>query len=445
MRIAVWQNQQSGGGKRAGYYHVRGLVERGHHVEAWCPSTADQTYLPFRELVKEHTVPLNFPKIPATGLRRHFALARLIPNRLREMDRHCRLCAEEINQGGFDVLFAHCCTFFRVTSIARHVKLPSVLYLGEPYRWLYEALPQLPWLAPPPSSRRWFSPRRWWEFLNDFGHVYNLRIQAREEVRNAEAFSTILVNSLFSRESVLRAYGLESKVCYLGIDTELFRPTGSPKEKFVVGLGGIYLGKGVERAIRAIGAVPEAIRPPLIWIGNFGGHDYQTEIERLACSLGVLFVPKIRIPDAEVVDLLSRATAMIYTPRLEPFGFAPLEANACGTPVVAIAEGGVRESIHPGLNGLLVDSDDPAALARALVELLEDPEKAERMGTAARRHVMEQWTLASAIDRLEARLHEACEAKEDTRREDDLDGVCLPRSTSAMGATGVRSADSRAS
>src|SRR5229473_8596052 len=57
MKIAVWHNLPSGGGKRALYYHVRGLVERGHTVESWCPPTADVSYLPLRELIPEHAVP----------------------------------------------------------------------------------------------------------------------------------------------------------------------------------------------------------------------------------------------------------------------------------------------------------------------------------------------------------------------------------------------------
>ena len=62
MRIAVWHNLPSGGGKRALYYHVRGLVERGHSVEAWCPSTSDRNYLPLSELITEHVVPIDIPQ-----------------------------------------------------------------------------------------------------------------------------------------------------------------------------------------------------------------------------------------------------------------------------------------------------------------------------------------------------------------------------------------------
>jgi hypothetical protein len=69
MKIAVWHNLPSGGGKRALYYHVKGLVERGHTVESWCPSTAAQSYLPLSELITEHIIPLSWkPKSPKNAL-----------------------------------------------------------------------------------------------------------------------------------------------------------------------------------------------------------------------------------------------------------------------------------------------------------------------------------------------------------------------------------------
>jgi hypothetical protein len=61
MKIAVWHNLPSGGSKRALYDHVRGLVTRGHIVEAWCPQTADPNYLPLRGIVREHILPLDWP------------------------------------------------------------------------------------------------------------------------------------------------------------------------------------------------------------------------------------------------------------------------------------------------------------------------------------------------------------------------------------------------
>ena len=89
--------------------------------------------------------------------------------------------------------------------------------------------------------------------------------------------------------------------------------------------------------------------------------------------------------------------------RLEPFGFAPLEANACGAPVVAVAEGGVRETVRDGLNGFLVD-DEPDAIARAMDRLLSDPKLAKSMGERACEYVQREWNVERGVDRLEAYL-----------------------------------------
>ena len=61
MKIAVWHNLPSGGGKRALYYHVRGLVGRGHELACWSLDTADQSYLPLSEFAPERIVPTDLP------------------------------------------------------------------------------------------------------------------------------------------------------------------------------------------------------------------------------------------------------------------------------------------------------------------------------------------------------------------------------------------------
>ena len=101
MKIAVWHNLPSGGGKRALYYHVRGLVEKGHSVEAWCPSTSSRTYLPLSNLIREHVLPIKIPdrnKFMAwTPLLSEFHWDQL--RQAKALDEHCQRCAEEINRG----------------------------------------------------------------------------------------------------------------------------------------------------------------------------------------------------------------------------------------------------------------------------------------------------------------------------------------------------------
>ncbi|MCC6488902.1 MAG: glycosyltransferase family 4 protein [Candidatus Hydrogenedentes bacterium] len=397
MNIAVWHNLKGGGAKRALYEQVKGLVARGHQVQTWCPDTADLDYLPLSEFGPRNVLPL--PRSEASGLSGTLRA-------LKSMDDHARSCADSINRGGFDVLLAYPCFFHAVPPIGRHVRVPSLLFLHEPCRRLYEALPQLPWVAPPAARGTWWMPRTFKRTIENMLATQGLRIQAREELRSVRAFSRVLVNSRFSRESVLRAYGIESRVCYLGVDTATFNPSGADRELFVLGMGGLFPVKRPDRAVRALAAIPPAKRPPFVWVGHFEDPAYRRDMESLAKSLGVEFDARIGLPESEVIEHLGRASALLYTPQLEPFGFAPLEANACETPVIAIAEGGIRETIIDGLNGFLADGDDPSQLAALLTRLLDSPESARRMGAAARDHVTAHWPWPASIDRLETHLTE---------------------------------------
>src|SRR5882672_6934557 len=123
MKIAVWHNLPSGGGKRALYYHVRGLVERGHTIESRTLDTADQTYLPLSEFAPEHVRPSDFNDRSPNWLAK-----RVAPNfhatveRMRAFDEACKRCAAEIEAGGFDLLFANSTIQYAVPYIMRHVR-----------------------------------------------------------------------------------------------------------------------------------------------------------------------------------------------------------------------------------------------------------------------------------------------------------------------------------
>ncbi len=403
MKVAVWYNLPSGGAKRALNDHVRGLVARGHSVEAWCPPTADPTYLPLSEVVPEHVVPAT----PLNGGARYgwsnlLALRTYNLLKVREIDEYARQCAAEINRGDFDVLFANTSLETAISSIGRYVNIPRVLYLQEPSRWLYEAQPELIWARRPAAGRHWWTPTALNSSLREAIKVYGYRVQAREEWLNARTLDLILVNSYFSRETVLRTYGVDAKVCYLGVDTQKFVQRDVPKENYVVGVGAIAPRKNVRLVIEALAHV-SAPRPRLVWIGDVVRQEHLAELKQLAHATGVDFAPLVRIADDELIELLNRALMMVYTPRLEPFGYAPLEANACGLPVVATAEGGVRETIRDGVNGLLVEHD-PQAVAAAIDYLRAHPAEAARMGREGARLVAKHWSVAAATDRLEQHL-----------------------------------------
>ena len=407
MRIAVWHNLPSGGGKRALYEHVRGLVQRGHYVEAWCPPTASQTYLPLSPMIKEHIRPLNQlrerPERYSLTWVFHYKSTLFALNAIEE---HCRTCVDEIETGKFDVIFANACTLFRTSPIGRLTNLPSVLYLQEPNRWLFEALPKLPWEFPNREpTLRLLSVSTWTSKWRDLQRVWAARRQLTEEIRNAKGFSRILVNSLFSRESVLRAYGLESDVCYLGIDSDRFPLVNGRRERQMISVGYLYFGKGADRALKAIASIPKVQRPRLLWVGNGVDPQYLHDIKRLAQELEVDFVFKSDVDEPTLISYLQQSFAMIYTPRLEPFGYAPLEANLCGLPVIGIAEGGVRETIVDGVNGFLTPTEDPERLGNIVQQLMEDLSETEELRRRGRQHVIDAWAMDKATQRLEQRLN----------------------------------------
>jgi glycosyltransferase involved in cell wall biosynthesis len=400
MRIAVWHNLPSGGAKRALWDHVSGLLRLGHQVESWCPEMADKNYLPLGQLCREHRLPLALTPPPAAvKFFGWIALDRQVRARIVAMRAHCAAAAAEINRGNFDIVLANSCLEMLASPLARFLQAPKVLYLQEPNRRFYEALEESPWAAPTgdPSLARLS--------VNSLRGQHR-RLLMREELDNARHYDRILANSFYSRESILRAYGLDADVCYLGVDTDFFRPTNEPVEKYVIGLGSLIRHKGAHLAIQALGLIPAAQRPKLLWIGNYSGDISAAELTATAKKAGVEFEVKIMVKDAELISDLSRATAMIYSSRLEPFGLAPLEANACGTPVIALAEGGVRETIVPGENGLLAANARPATLAATLLKLITDPMLAAQLRSRCRAVVLARWQSSAAAERLEAALRD---------------------------------------
>lgn len=404
LRIAVWYNLPSGGSKRALYYHVKGLKERGHHLEAWRPEFEDAgaaNFNPLSTLIQEHEVPYHYPN-QSRLLARIAPAANWLKTKREQMVAHSKECGSQINRGSWDIVLGNTCLLYHSPFIARYVDAPTTLYLNEPYRPYFEALPVLPWVALSEDQLQDKSLRGMKVRLSDAINCQAHRVKLRDEVNNAHSFGQVLVNSVFSRETILRAYGLQPKVCYLGIDTENFKDLGLARERFVIGLGSITPPKNVKFLIEAIGSISKD-RPPLVWVGNAANENYLQELKALAERLAVDFRPMEMVSDEVLVRLLNQASLMLYAPHLEPFGLAPLEANACGCPVLAVAEGGVKETVREGVNGSLCEPD-AAEFGEKVASMLESPAHLIELGKSARNWVAEHWTLRGAVDRLEQAL-----------------------------------------
>jgi glycosyltransferase involved in cell wall biosynthesis len=367
------------------------------------------------DLIEEHVVPLEDVKhTPWLAVKE---IAKDRNEYVAAMDRHCAGCAAEMSKKEFDILFANSCMFFRTTSIGRHYSgLPKVLYLQEPYRWLYEATPNQPWTANERDAGWWYRPRGIFEESRRSALMRLWAIQIREEIRNASAFDSILCNSLYSRESILRAYGIDPRVCYLGVDSSLGHDTNqSRREPFFLTVGAVTREKNVEFVIRSL-AERRDRSWPLVWVGNVADPRVESHLRKLSEELGVTLDLRVRVDDEELADLYRRAALLLYSPRLEPFGLAPLEAARYQLPTVGVAEGGVRESIIDGESGVLVDNDHKR-FAEAVDALIASPETVDRLGRQARLMVEKRWTLDQAGRRLEEQMWGAIEATKGDQEE----------------------------
>ena len=150
--------------------------------------------------------------------------------------------------------------------------------------------------------------------------------------------------------------------------------------------------KGVDTVLKALPAVL-SVRPDIVYVVAGEGPE-AGDLKSLAHALGVQDNVRFvgRIPYADLPAFYSAAAMFVLParqaePDVEGFGIVFLEANACGTPVIGARAGGVPDAIVDGTTGLLVPPDDPEALARAILDLLGNPERAQAMGRAGRQRV----------------------------------------------------------
>jgi glycosyltransferase involved in cell wall biosynthesis len=405
VRIAVFHHLRAGGAKRALYELVRALKARGHQLDAFTLDTADEDFLPIAPLVDHlHVEPLVLPQPIQTRLL-PFALQYLnLAQRLRQLSAleaaEARI-AERINAGGYDVAFVHPDFMVQSPYVLRHLSVPSVYYCQEPLRRYYE--PDTRPAPPAPVGLKGRVRAAWYAPIEP---IFERRHKA-DDAANARAATMVLANSAYSRESIFKAYGLSARVSPLGVDTALFHPTGVPKTHTVVSVGRFQENKCQSLVIEAVGLLDAPTRPRVVLVGeSTGTAAYRDGLIALAAEKAVGLNILEHVTDVALVAAYNRAKLAVYTPVMEPFGFVPLEAAACGVPTVGVREAGVKETVVDGETGLLV-ARDAQAVAGAIAALLDDTERRERLGAQALGHVRAHWSWQRSGEVLEAHLLDA--------------------------------------
>jgi glycosyltransferase involved in cell wall biosynthesis len=187
-----------------------------------------------------------------------------------------------------------------------------------------------------------------------------------------------------------------------GVDTEVFKPARSseqPEKCKVLYAGSLYPLKGVHNLIRAIAnVITHGLKADLTIVGEGQQKD---ELVVLARTLRIEehvefegFVPYSNMPQH-----YKRCDIFCFPTLGEPFGKAVAEAMACGKPVIATSIGGPAEIIQDGIDGVLVPSSKPEAIAQQIIRLIENRDERRRLGERARETALNRFSWSKVADK----------------------------------------------
>ena len=276
--------------------------------------------------------------------------------------------------------------------LLRYLRIPSLYYCHEPVAKILE------------PHYRFHEKRNLLNQLKSTFFSWSISIDRA----NARQATLICANSLYSRENIYRNYGIYPRLNYLGVDTDLFRPLNVQRERSILCVGALNSAKGQDFLIQSVRTLSQP--PPIRFIYNFayGVDTYQKDLIKLAHKLGVSVSFDNLVTDDALVNAYNTATLTVFPSLLEPLGLVPLESMACGTPVVGVAEAGIRETVINDETGLLTERD-PIEFGKAIEYLMNDKAVWSRMCASGRQKVLKSWTWEKATQQLELNIQKALE------------------------------------
>ncbi len=242
---------------------------------------------------------------------------------LARLERAWRRVASVLERVRPDVVYANPCRFLQAPAALLTTTLPSLYFCDEPR-------------GGPAELAQTRNPRT--STLYGRLHAAESRLD-RAATSHATALAT---NSEFTAGAIRRAYGRDAAVLPMGIPPA-FTPSWEPAEH-LLSVGTLIPDKGHDIVLRA--ASLARTRRPVMIVAPRQTMSEQRRLLSLAAELGIELKVRVAISDAELVTAYRRAHATLYLAREEPFGLASLEAQACASPVIVSAAGGLPETLR---------------------------------------------------------------------------------------------------
>jgi glycosyltransferase involved in cell wall biosynthesis len=238
------------------------------------------------------------------------------------------------------------------------------------------------------------SVKRRWQGSADTSPAPRIRVETAVAQQAAGVIATCA-----DEVAELEAMGVDPRsvsVVPSGVNTDSFTPEGpaAPRTEVprLLVIGRLVPRKGLGDVLAALARLPDA---EVVVVGGPGADELATDPSAAAVleqAVGLGVADRVRLVGRadrnEVRAWIRSADVVVCAPWYEPFGIVPLEAMACGVPVVGTAVGGLVDTVVDGRTGLLVPPRCPEQLAAALGTLLADPARRARMGAAGRARVV---------------------------------------------------------
>ena len=388
LRIALISEHASplavSGGVDAGGQNVyvaqvaRCLAQQGHQVDVL--TRRDNPDLPTVVHMRPGVRVVHIEAGPA-----HFIPKEELLAHMPEFTRSCEALVR--NGASYDIVHAN---FFMSGLVAQHLKES----LGLPYVITFHALGLV--RREHQGSADTFPPMR-------------IEIEQRL-VDNADA---VIAECPQDELDLTRLYHADPRKLHMapcGFDTSEFGPMNrqqaraalglNPHDFVILQLGRLVPRKGVDNVIRSLAHLPASVPARLLIVGGDGPEPDEArtpEIKRLKdiareCGVEGKITFTGHRQRSDLRRYYAAANVFTTTPWYEPFGITPLEAMACGTPVIASNVGGLPYSVTDGVTGYLVPPHEPAVLGQCLTHLHANPRLASAMGRAGMRRVRSLFT-----------------------------------------------------
>jgi D-inositol-3-phosphate glycosyltransferase len=266
------------------------------------------------------------------------------------------------------------------------------------------------------AAERWGVPLI--QSMHTLGKVKNLALAAgdcaepaariRGEGEVVAAADRLVANTAEEARQLVELYGADPwrvETVSPGVDLSLFRPGSAAAARARLGLpadavvlvfaGRIQPLKGPDIVLRAAAELLRsspglADRLVVVFVGGPSGSEVGApgRLGGLAATRGISGCVRLEppCPQRELADWYRAATVVLVPSHSESFGLVALEAQACGTPVVAAAVGGLRTAVRDGFSGGLVEGHDPVVYAKVLDGLLAAPGRLAELSRGALRH-----------------------------------------------------------